>query len=164
VNPEHEATLKEEKNPMKRMHIHVGVDNLDESIRFYSSLFGAPPIKTKSDYAKWLVDDPRINFAISVRAGRRGIDHLGLQVDDEQELGELRNRFKQADLSVYDEGETVCCYARSDKTWVKDPSGVEWETYRTMEDAEFYHGAAKTREAVCCKPDMPVTDDCCLPR
>ncbi len=148
---------------MKRMHIHVGVENLDESIRFYSALFGAPPMKTKPDYAKWLIDDPRINFAISVRAGRRGIDHLGLQVEEDQELEELRGRFREAELSVYDEGETVCCYARSDKSWVEDPSGVAWETYRTMEDADFYHGSLQEEE-VCCVPDTGPTTECCAPR
>jgi len=148
---------------MKRMHIHVGVDNLDESIRFYSALFGKQPMKIKTDYAKWLVDDPRINFAISVRAGRKGVDHLGMQVDEEMELEELRARFQTADLAVYDEGETVCCYARSDKTWVKDPAGVAWEAYRTMDDAEFYSSPKADDNMACCAPDDRATVDCCIP-
>ena len=125
---------------MKRLHIHIGVDNLDESIRFYSTLFGAAPIKTKSDYAKWLLDDPRVNFAISTRARTKGIDHLGIQVDDEAELAEVRERFKGGDMAVADEGETVCCYARSEKSWIQDPSGIAWEAYRTMEDAQLFSG------------------------
>ena len=125
---------------MKRLHIHIGVENLDESIRFYSTLFGAAPIKTKSDYAKWLLDDPRVNFAISTRARTKGIDHLGIQVDDEAELAEVRERLKGGDMAVADEGETVCCYARSEKSWIQDPSGIAWEAYRTMEDAQLFSG------------------------
>ncbi len=116
---------------MKRMHIHVGVDNLEQSIGFYSALFGADPVKTKSDYAKWMLDDPRINFAISTKV-EKGVDHLGLQVDDDSELQVLRKRLKNAELSLFDEGETTCCYARSDKSWVKDPSDIAWEAYKTM--------------------------------
>lgn len=123
---------------MKRLHIHVGVDNLDQSIRFYSALFGAEPVKTKPDYAKWMLEDPHVNFAISTRAGETGVNHLGIQVDDESELAELRDRLKKADMSVVDEGETVCCYARSDKSWVHDPAGIPWEAYRTMEDAQIF--------------------------
>lgn len=94
---------------MKRMHIHVGVESLDQSIKFYNALFGALPVKTKTDYVKWMLDDPRINFAISTRSGKAGVDHLGLQVDDAGELQELRDRHKSVDLSIFDEGETVCC-------------------------------------------------------
>ncbi|NND00971.1 MAG: glyoxalase/bleomycin resistance/dioxygenase family protein, partial [Gammaproteobacteria bacterium] len=112
---------------MKRMHIHIGVENLDQGIEFYNALFGVQPVKTKTDYAKWMLDDPRINFAISTRPGKTGVDHLGLQVDGDDELEELRTRLKSADMSVFDEGETVCCYAHSDKSWVKDPSGIAWE-------------------------------------
>ncbi len=127
---------------MKRMHIHVGVESLDDSIRFYSALFGAQPVKTRDDYAKWMLDDPRINFAISTRAEKAGIDHLGLQVDEDCELEELRARLKSAEMSVFDEGETLCCYARSEKSWVKDPAGIAWEAYKTMEDVQFFAGAA----------------------
>jgi catechol 2,3-dioxygenase-like lactoylglutathione lyase family enzyme len=148
---------------MKRMHIHVGVENLEQSIRFYSALFGAPPKKTKPDYAKWMVDDPRINFAISVRTGKSGVDHLGLQVDDDSELVELRERFRSADLSLFDEGETECCYARSDKSWIEDPSGVAWEAYRTMADAEVFASHKATVEAACCAPKDKVQAVCCVP-
>ncbi len=118
---------------MKRMHIHVRTQNLDQSIQFYNALFGAHPVKTKTDYAKWMLDDPRINFAISTRSGKMGVEHLGLQVDEDDELEALRDRLKSADMSVFDEGETVCCYVRSDKSWVEDPSGIAWEAYKTLE-------------------------------
>ncbi|MBV1930395.1 MAG: glyoxalase/bleomycin resistance/dioxygenase family protein [Porticoccaceae bacterium] len=136
---------------MKRMHIHIGVESLDESIRFYSALFDAAPLKTKADYAKWMLNEPHINFAISTRVSN-GLDHLGLQVDEDSELEELRGRLKQADLSVYGEGETVCCYARSDKSWVKDLSGVPWEAYKSMEDVELFHAAETPGTAACCTP------------
>jgi hypothetical protein len=123
---------------MKRMHVHVGVESLDQGIKFYSALFDKAPVKTKSDYAKWMLDDPRLNFAISTRTGSTGVNHLGLQVDEEGEMEELRERLKRADMSLFDEGETVCCYARSDKSWVTDPAGVAWEAYRTMAEARAY--------------------------
>ena len=155
---------------MKRMHINVGVENLDQSIKFYNALFGEQPVKVKPDYAKWMVDDPFINFAITTRTGKKGVDHLGLQVEEDNELEELRERFKQADLSVFDEGETVCCYARSDKTWVEDPSGIAWEAYKTMEDVQLFGGSAPaemTAEAsgdtACCTPETKGQPDCCVP-
>lgn len=123
---------------MKRMHIHVGVESLDQGIKFYSALFDREPAKTKTDYAKWMLEDPRLNFAISTRAGTTGVNHLGLEVDEDEEMDELREQLERADVSLFDEGETVCCYARSDKSWVTDPSGVAWEAYRTMADASTY--------------------------
>jgi catechol 2,3-dioxygenase-like lactoylglutathione lyase family enzyme len=148
---------------MKRLHIHIGVDNLDESIRFYSTLFGAAPIKRKSDYAKWLLDDPRVNFAISTRARTKGIDHLGIQVDDEAELAEVRERLKGGDLAVVDEGETFCCYARSDKSWIQDPSGIPWEAYRTMEDVQLFSSELNSPDGACCAPETMGKPDCCEP-
>ena len=144
---------------MKRLHIHVGVDNLAQSIRFYSALFGAEPVKTKPDYAKWMLESPHVNFAISTRAGETGVNHLGIQVDDEGELSELRERLKKADMSVVNEGETVCCYARSDKSWVHDPAGIPWEAYRTMEDAEIFK-PEKTEATGNCAPGGK-TGSCC---
>ncbi len=134
---------------MKRMHIHVGVERLDEGINFYSALFGAQPVKVKDDYAKWMLDDPRINFAISTRAGT-GVDHLGLQVDESTELDAMRERLKQADMTLFDEGETVCCYARSEKSWVKDPAGVAWEAYQTMEDVQLFGETQPAGDTACC--------------
>ncbi|MEJ2755514.1 MAG: ArsI/CadI family heavy metal resistance metalloenzyme, partial [Gammaproteobacteria bacterium] len=122
---------------MKRMHIHVGVDSLSDSIKFYNALFGVQPVKVKDDYAKWMLDDPRINCAISTRT-KSGVDHLGVQVDEAHELDALRERLKDADMSLFDEGETVCCYARSEKSWVTDPSGIAWEAYQTMEDVQLF--------------------------
>jgi catechol 2,3-dioxygenase-like lactoylglutathione lyase family enzyme len=148
---------------MKRFHIHVGVENLDESIRFYSVLFGAELVKTKTDYAKWLLEDPRVNFAISTRATKQGVDHLGIQVEEESELTEVRDRLKGADVAVGEEGETVCCYARSEKSWVQDPAGIPWETYRTMEDAELFPGQLDPAESTCCTPDTMGTPGCCEP-
>lgn len=147
---------------MKRMHIHVGVEHVEEGIKFYSALFGTEPVKTKTDYAKWVLDDPRINFAISTRA-THGIDHLGLQVDADHELEELRERLKRADMAMFDEGETVCCYARSDKSWVKDPSGVAWEAYKTMGDAQLFSENDEPAEEACCTPETMGTPGCCVP-
>lgn len=140
---------------MKRLHIHIGVDKLDEAIRFYSALFGAEPVKTKPDYAKWMVDDPRVNFAVSTRAKKKGVDHLGIQVEEESELNEMRSRFEAADMPVLDEGATTCCYARSDKSWVQDPAGIPWEAYRTMADAQFFSDRVESGDSACCAPDAP---------
>ncbi|BCA54941.1 glyoxalase [Nitrospira sp. KM1] len=147
---------------MKRFHIHIGVDKLDEAIRFYSSLFGAQPVKSKPDYAKWLLDDPSVNFAISTRVKKNGVDHLGIQAEEEHELSELRNRLTATGRTVEEEGETVCCYARSDKSWIQDPAGIPWEAYRTMEDAQLFAGTVGV-ESACCTPETKRTPDCCIP-
>ncbi|MCL9685339.1 ArsI/CadI family heavy metal resistance metalloenzyme [Legionella maioricensis] len=144
---------------MKRFHIHIGVDNLADSIRFYNALFGADPVKVKSDYAKWMLDDPRINFAISTR-GKQGVEHLGIQVDDATELEALRKQFSQANISTHSDGETTCCYAKSEKSWVSDPSGIAWEAYHTMEDAQFFSGE-KVAEGSCSMPDKNTSTSCC---
>ena len=141
---------------MKRFHIHVGVEKLEEAIRFYSALFGAAPVKTKPDYAKWMLEDPRVNFAISTRAKMKGVDHLGIQVAEESELNELRSRLERADMKVLEEGTTTCCYAQSDKSWIQDPAGIPWEAYRTMEDAQFFSDSTGSTESACCTPDAPV--------
>jgi catechol 2,3-dioxygenase-like lactoylglutathione lyase family enzyme len=148
---------------MKRFHIHIGVQNIDEAIRFYTALFGAAPVKTKTDYAKWLLDDPRVNFAVSRRVQNTGLDHLGIQVEEEAELTELRGRLKAGAMEVVDEGETVCCYARSEKSWIQDPAGIPWEAYRTMEDAEVFSGTAGPAESACCTPETKGKPDCCDP-
>lgn len=123
---------------MNRLHLHVGVTDLNKAIAFYSALFGAEPVKTKDDYAKWLLDDPAVNFAISTRSGKTGLDHLGINTETGEELADIRERLKKADMNCFDEGEAVCCYARSDKTWVEDPAGIAWEAYQNMEDAELF--------------------------
>ena len=139
--------------------MHLSVESLSDSVKFYSTLFGAEPVKLKSDYAKWLLEDPRVNFAISTRSEKIGADHFGIQVDDESELTEVRDRLKNAEMKTFDEGETTCCYAEADKTWVLDPAGVAWESYRTMSDVETFgtdrkqEGAASESSA-CCAPKV----------
>jgi catechol 2,3-dioxygenase-like lactoylglutathione lyase family enzyme len=125
---------------MKRFHVHVAVKDLESSIRFYSALFGAEPIVTKPDYAKWMIDDPRINFAISQRSEQTGVNHLGLQVDSDDELEALRAQAESADLVAAAERGGTCCYARSDKYWYTDPQGVAWGTYHTLKQVEFFGG------------------------
>jgi len=137
---------------MKRFHIHVGVKNIEDAIPFYSTLFGQKPTKIKDDYAKWMLEDPKINFAISTRADSQGLDHLGLQVDDETTLAEMTERLKKADLGIYDEGTTTCCYAKSSKAWVKDPAGVAWETYHSMSDAETFSDQTEQTQSACGVP------------
>jgi catechol-2,3-dioxygenase len=134
---------------MKRFHIHVGVENLEKSVQFYSTLFGQKPTKLKEDYAKWMLEDPRLNFAISTRTNDKGVDHLGIQVETPPELSELTERLKNADLAIQDEGETTCCYSNSNKAWVEDPSGIAWETYQNMGDVEVFSGK-KAGEVGCC--------------
>ena len=159
---------------MKRMHVHVGVKDLDVSIRFYSTLFGASPNVTRHDYAKWMLDDPRVNFAIS--AGHhdvKGIEHLGIQVESGEELAEVYGRLRAADRPVLEEGATTCCYARSEKSWIADPDGVVWETFLTSGDATVYgdspvlsdvEGPTLTAASLnasndsCCAPQLPAGD------
>lgn len=136
---------------MKRMHLHVAVDNIKQSVQFYSALFGASPIVEKPDYAKWMLESPHINFAISSRGAKPGIDHIGIQVETEEELNEIKERLEQAEMSLVTEDGTTCCYAKSDKHWVKDPSGIAWESYRTLESAPTFN-SAQTTEGVCCTP------------
>lgn len=123
---------------MKRMHLHVSVPDLEQSITFYATLFGASPTVVKDDYAKWMLDDPRVNFAISQRGAAVGVDHVGIQVESAAELGELAGRLKQAGAQTFDQTATTCCYARSDKSWVSDPAGVRWETFFTFGEATTY--------------------------
>jgi catechol 2,3-dioxygenase-like lactoylglutathione lyase family enzyme len=145
---------------MKRFHIHVGVKNLNESIQFYSTLFGQKPSKLKEDYAKWMLEDPKLNFAISTRPAT-GIDHLGIQVEEANELSEITERLKKADLKIQDEGETTCCYSKSSKAWVTDPSGVAWEAYQNMADADIYSEPAKEDESECCANEEASESSCC---
>lgn len=136
---------------MKRLHVHVAVPQLEKAVVFYSRLFAAEPTVLKPDYAKWMLEDPRVNFAISARGRDAGVDHLGIQVEDEAELAEMRARLRTADAAVLDEGETTCCYARSDKSWIEDPAGIAWEAYRTMGEAALFHAeAVKQPAAACC--------------
>lgn len=136
---------------MKRLHVHVGVADLDESIGFYSTLFGARPTLTKPDYAKWMLEDPRVNFAISAANSHKGVEHLGIQVDDEAELAEVYGRLKAADRPLVEEGCTTCCYANSEKSWVSDPDGVLWEAFHTTGGSTVYGNSVDLSAAP--KPD-----------
>jgi hypothetical protein len=123
---------------MKRFHVHVHVEDIDKSIAFYSQLFATEPARVEADYAKWMLEDPRVNFAISTRGGALGVDHLGLQTDDADELAELKARARAADMSMLDEGATTCCYANSEKHWLTDPQGVAWEHFHTLGDIPVF--------------------------
>ena len=138
---------------MKRFHVHVAVEDLAASIRFYSTLFGAEPAVVKDDYAKWMLDDPRVNFAISHRGGRRpGVNHLGLQTDSDEELEHFNARLQQADLATQAESEVACCYARSNKYWVTDPTGIAWETFHTLGSVPTFNDEPAASGEACCAP------------
>jgi catechol 2,3-dioxygenase-like lactoylglutathione lyase family enzyme len=123
---------------VKRLHVHVSVRDLDASVRFYSRLFAADPTVLRSDYARWMLEDPRVNFAISQRGGRSGVQHLGIQVEARDELAELYTRLKRAGGQLIEEGETVCCYAHSEKSWISDPQGIQWEAFLTTGESSVY--------------------------
>ena len=161
---------------MKRFHVHLAVEDLGQSVRFYSALFAAEPTVLKDDYAKWMLEDPRVNFAISARGGAPGIEHLGIQAEDEAELAEVFGRLAAAERPVIAEASTTCCYAKSEKQWISDPQGVAWETFWTHGESTVYGmGGAVGRlaEAACCtpatpqgvccapKPELPATAPCC---
>ena len=140
---------------MKRLHLHVGVDDLAASIRFYETLFDAAPTVRKDDYAKWMLDDPRVNFAISARGRAAGVDHVGIQTDSVEELGALAVRLKAAGAETFDQEATTCCYAKSDKSWVRDPSGLRWETFYSFGEATSYgedEQLPAPDAAACCGP------------
>lgn len=140
---------------MKRLHLHVSVPDLAQSIGFYETLFGAPPTVVKDDYAKWMLDDPRVNFAISQRGRAAGVDHVGIQADAPEELDEIAGRLKAAGAETVDQAAATCCYAKSDKTWVSDPAGLRWETFHTFGEATRYGEdvaapAPERAAAACC--------------
>ncbi|MEM5399846.1 MULTISPECIES: ArsI/CadI family heavy metal resistance metalloenzyme [Paraburkholderia] len=144
---------------MKRFHIHVAVADLASSIRFYSALFAAEPTVAKSDYAKWMLEDPRVNFAISQRGAAPGLDHLGVQVENEAELAEMHARLESAALPVDTQMDTACCYAKSNKYWSVDPQGIAWESYHTLNEIPVFGesrntptGAPGREVAACCAP------------
>jgi catechol 2,3-dioxygenase-like lactoylglutathione lyase family enzyme len=160
---------------MKRLHVHVSVKDLAASIHFYQTLFGAEPTVTKPDYAKWMLEDPRVNFAISMHRQPVGVNHLGFQVDTDEELRSMRAQLEAADARMVEESEQPCCYAKSDKYWVTDPTGIAWETFHTLggipvygEDTPvFNHGASvvpvEAPAAACCVPAQrsePATNCC----
>lgn len=160
---------------MKRLHVHIAVDDLDKSVEFYSTLFAARPTVTKDDYAKWMLEDPRVNLAISARGAKSGVEHLGIQTESSEELAEVYERLTKADAPVLEEGETVCCYAQSEKSWVSDPAGVSWEVFHTTGDSAVYGGgpdlttvarlattpAGMAKAATCCTPGKAPSGACC---
>jgi catechol 2,3-dioxygenase-like lactoylglutathione lyase family enzyme len=156
---------------MKRLHVHVAVDDLAHSIGFYSALFAAQPAMTKPDYAKWMLDDPRVNFAISTRGRAAGLDHLGIQVEGQDELQEVYARLRTAGSEVIEQGQTACCYAKSEKSWINDPAGIAWETfYTTGESTNYGDGSgervarvAHEEQSACCAPQpaAKTTSACC---
>ena len=155
---------------MKRFHVHLHVEDLNQSIGFYSQLFAAQPSRVEGDYAKWMLQDPPVNFAISTRGQQSGIDHLGIQTDDPGELAEMKARAEAADLALLDEGQTTCCYARSEKHWVTDPQGIAWEHFHTLADIPVFSEAAApaTSGSACCAPavEAPASAEgtaCCAP-
>jgi catechol 2,3-dioxygenase-like lactoylglutathione lyase family enzyme len=153
---------------MKRFHVHLHVDDLAKSIGFYSKLFAAAPTRVEGDYAKWMLEDPRVNFAISTRGSQAGIDHLGFQTDDAEELAAMKARAEAADMALLDEGETTCCYARSEKHWVTDPQGIAWEHFHTLASIPVFSEARQdAAAAACCTPAAaaPASESaaCCTP-
>ncbi len=154
---------------MKRLHVHVAVDDLAKSIGFYSTLFAAAPTVVKPDYAKWMLDDPRVNFAISTRGAKPGLDHLGIQVESGDELAEVYARLERAEGPVLAEGATTCCYAQSEKSWIMDPQGLAWETFHTTGESTVYGNgvreqlaamaAAGAEKTSCCAPSKPATQE-----
>jgi hypothetical protein len=154
---------------MKRMHVHVAVESLAQSIGFYSVLFDAPPAVVKTDYAKWMLDDPRVNFAISTRGREPGLDHLGIQVENKSELHEVYARLRNAGGAVVEQGETACCYAKSEKSWIDDPAGIAWETFHTTGESTDYgdgsgeRAACVAHEKSCCAPQVEAPAACGCP-
>lgn len=132
---------------MKRLHIHVAVEDLDGAMRFYSALFAAQPSVVKHDYAKWMLDDPRVNFAISMRGRPAGLDHLGIQVEGDGELREVYARLREAGGRIREQGKTTCCYAQSEKSWIEDPAGLSWETFLTTGESAVYGDGSGERES-----------------
>lgn len=154
---------------MKRMHVHVSVENLESAIGFYSALFAAKPTIVKDDYAKWMLDDPRVNFAISSRGGVPGLDHLGIQAESQDELQEVYSCLRAASSKIFEEGKTTCCYAESEKSWIDDPAGLSWETFFTTGESTNYgtsieKGARTARAKACCESSAKPSEQtsaCC---
>lgn len=140
---------------MKRFHMHISVDDLAKNVRFYSQLFNAEPTVLKDDYAKWALDDPAVNFAISSRGAKTGLDHVGIQTETDEELTRLREQLEVADISGIAEQGANCCYSRSDKYWVQDPQGIAWETFHSLESIPMFGGdQPSNNNAACCTPDL----------
>lgn len=145
---------------MKRLHVHVSVADIPHSVNFYSALFAAKPTVVKPDYAKWMLDDPCVNFAISTRGRDVGLDHLGIQVESTGELQEVYARLREAGNDIIEQGQTTCCYAKSEKSWIEDPAGIAWETFHTTGESTVYGDGtgenaariAHEKDSACCAP------------
>jgi len=150
---------------MKRFHVHVAVNDLSKSIAFYSAMFGEQPGVVKQDYAKWMLEDPRINFAISSRGQPAGVNHLGMQAEDDAELEAIHANLQKADTTVLAEKGAHCCYAKSDKYWVTDPQGIAWESFRSLGSVPLFgDGEAVTAEKpASCGSGQAATASCCAP-
>jgi len=154
---------------MKRLHVSVAVSDVSQSVSFYSTLFGSDPTVLKTDYAKWMLEDPRVNFSISSRGVQKGVDHLGIQVESDGELGAVAGRLARAGKSVFEQKATICCYARSNKAWVHDPEGVAWETFHTFGESTIYgedrasDDTGKSESSACCTPtaEQANSTSCC---
>jgi len=153
---------------MKRLHLHVAVDNLADSIKFYSGMFGTKPSVVKPDYAKWMLEDPCVNFAISQRGAKAGLDHLGIQVESAEELGEMQARLEALQPHVVKQENMSCCYAKSDKYWLTDPSGLQWETFHTLDSIPVFGepNASEAGKESCCIPlaKSKTPSSCCIPK
>jgi catechol 2,3-dioxygenase-like lactoylglutathione lyase family enzyme len=145
---------------MKRFHVHARVGGLNSSVRFYSTLFGAEPAILKPDYAKWMLDDPRVNFAITAGLTSVGLDHLGLQVESDEDLATIAGRLNAAGQSVVKQDNAACCYARGNEGWVSDPSGISWETFHTFSESTVYGNDGAPRPMAA---RLPESDSCCTP-
>ncbi|GGC61835.1 ArsI/CadI family heavy metal resistance metalloenzyme [Undibacterium terreum] len=154
---------------MKRLHVHISVDNLADSVRFYSSMFASEPSVSKTDYAKWMLEDPRMNFAISQRGAQPGLNHLGIQVESDNELKHMQSRLESLQPGVQMEEGVSCCYAKSDKYWLTDPSGIAWETFHSLDSIPVFGGAeiaqqngeTKLTGSACCVPKTGSASACC---
>ena len=156
---------------MKRFHVHISVEDILQSIKFYSTLFAAEPAVIKPDYAKWMLEDPRVNFAISTHGKQIGLDHFGIQAETEGELHDVYGRLQMADRPVLEEGETTCCYAKAEKSWIADPQGISWESFLTLGTSTVYGDSVdldsiRTATGACCTPGIEANpaDSCCSPK
>lgn len=149
---------------MSRLHIHIAVDDIDQNIRFYSALFGHQPSVSKEDYAKWALNEPAVNFAISKRGAKTGLDHVGIQADNDDELSAIRSRLQQAGIAGQEQRDAACCYARSDKYWTEDPQGIAWETFHSLETIPtFSCDDGEPASKRCCVPEINSAGGCCTP-
>jgi predicted enzyme related to lactoylglutathione lyase len=146
---------------MKRLHVHVHVSDLDSSVRFYSTMFAAEPTVRKGDYAKWMLEDPRVNFAISTGDGAPGLSHLGIQTDSDAELAEVATRIKTSGAQMLQQKSNACCYALSDKEWVTDPSGIKWESFFTFGESDVLSSELQPQTTACCAPKAVAAPACC---